>query len=131
MAKLQCAYCYMFCGVRVRPYLHTDYMPHMIARHGACGSICPHIHMHSCLYATSARSHPGLPHDALHRTSIHVCSVSVFSPGSLRIAECYPFAFLRIAADMPNRKWAGHVRSISTYRIHTVYGTYKLQACMN
>ena len=53
-----------------RPYLCTDYRPCVIASHGACGHICPCIHMHACLRVMSACSRSGSPHDALHRTSI-------------------------------------------------------------
>ena len=60
----------MFCGVRVRPYLRTHYRPRVIPRHGACGHICPGIHMHACQRTKSARPRSGSPDDTLHRTGL-------------------------------------------------------------
>lgn len=70
-----------------RIYLCTDYRPRMIARQGACGRICPH--MHSCLCATSARSRSGLPHDALHRTVTTAAARSLTNWQQCSTNACY------------------------------------------
>ena len=63
--------CVLWCEAKDQRALPTGW--HRLL--DVCGRICPRIHMHAFLHATSACSHLGSPHDAPHRTSNECCTI--------------------------------------------------------